>query len=246
MELNENLNFIIRDISEVSRYLWIKGWAEGNAGNISVDLSNLVSDDILNTYSDEMFSLNSSFPELSGLYFLFTLSGSKMRNIAERPFKNIAIIHIGDQGNSYQFIFTRKESKDVKLTSEIYSHLKIHQHLRKNNSPYRTVLHTHPTELIALTQLKHLKDKKDVFEILTSIMPEVKLSLKEGLGLVKYFKPGSDKLASEIINSLENYKVILLAKHGAMSLGSDVFQCFDQLDIVNKAASIYFFSRCCT
>lgn len=246
MDLNENLNMIIKDITEVSDYMWKRGWAEGNAGNISVNLCNIISEDMLNIHNNEIFPLNSRFQELSDFYFLFTLAGSRMRNIANRPYKHLAIIHILESGKEYQYVFTRREDKNIKLTSEIYSHLKIHQYLRKNNSPLTTVLHTHPTELIAFTQIEHLFKDKNVFEILSSMMPEVKISLKDGIGYVPYKEPGSEKLAEEIINSLEKHKVILLAKHGAMSLGSDIFQCFDQLDITNKAASIYFLLRCCS
>ena len=41
---NEKLMAEIGRIAEVAGYLWTKGWAERNGGNISVNLTDLMSD----------------------------------------------------------------------------------------------------------------------------------------------------------------------------------------------------------
>ena len=37
---------VLKDISEVSGYMWNKGWAEKNAGNISVNITQILKNDI--------------------------------------------------------------------------------------------------------------------------------------------------------------------------------------------------------
>ncbi|MAG14579.1 MAG: hypothetical protein CL874_01675 [Dehalococcoidales bacterium] len=42
ISLGGELQKIVRDIAAVAGYLWEKGWATRNAGNISVDITELV------------------------------------------------------------------------------------------------------------------------------------------------------------------------------------------------------------
>ncbi len=59
--------------------LWLKGWAERNAGNLSVRLR---PEEVEEGFSDSMARgepLETAIPELGGEYFLFTNTGSHMR-----------------------------------------------------------------------------------------------------------------------------------------------------------------------
>ena len=41
--LSDALAAVVRQLAEVGGYLWTRGWAERNAGNLSVDVTDLVS-----------------------------------------------------------------------------------------------------------------------------------------------------------------------------------------------------------
>ena len=41
-----NLKAVIDQVAEVTGYLWQKGWAERNGGNITVNITKLVDDEI--------------------------------------------------------------------------------------------------------------------------------------------------------------------------------------------------------
>ena len=44
--LNKEISLVLTDIAELGKYLWQKGWAERNAGNISVNINEYVTDDL--------------------------------------------------------------------------------------------------------------------------------------------------------------------------------------------------------
>jgi rhamnulose-1-phosphate aldolase len=84
---------LIKDISQVAGMFWDRGWAERNAGNISINITELISDvDLpdLNTYP--LIDLALEYPELKGFFFIITGTGKRMRELARKPYakaKNI-------------------------------------------------------------------------------------------------------------------------------------------------------------
>jgi rhamnulose-1-phosphate aldolase len=64
---------------------------------------------------------------------------------------NGSIIRILDDCASYVII----ADQPVMPTSELPSHLAVHNYLLEKGSPYRASLHTHPIELIAMTHNKN-------------------------------------------------------------------------------------------
>lgn len=42
MSLNAELQKLVQDIGEVGHYLWERSWAEKNAGNISIEVTDLI------------------------------------------------------------------------------------------------------------------------------------------------------------------------------------------------------------
>jgi rhamnulose-1-phosphate aldolase len=50
-------------------------------------------------------------------------------------------------------------------------------------------------------------------------------------------------MADASIESLRSHKVVLWEKHGVLSIGDDVGQAFDRIDILAKAAKIFLTCR---
>ena len=67
------LKSAIDQIAEVSGYLWEKGWAARNAGNVSLNVTQLVPDSIRKLTGYPKISLKSIPEELAGQYFLVTV-----------------------------------------------------------------------------------------------------------------------------------------------------------------------------
>ena len=228
-------------IAEVAGYLWQNGWAERNGGNITVNVTDLVDDEIkaLPPISD-VKHIGVTLPALKGCYFYCKGTGKRMRDLARWPMDNGSIIRILDDCESYVII----ADNPVMPTSELPSHLTVHAHLIETGSPYKATVHTHPIELVAMSHNREFLAKDVLTNILWSMIPETKAFCPLGLGVVPYELPGSNMLADSTLKELEDYDVVLWEKHGVFAKGLDVMDAFDQIDVLSKSAKIYINAKC--
>ena len=238
---NKELNEIILEVSEVAGYLWQRGWAERNAGNISVNISDKVSHEFGSLDEFPYFSLSTPYPTLASGYFFVSGTGKRMRDLAREPLGNALIIHLDEKGKGYHIISRDKGSAmNFKPTSELPTHLGIHQMIQDRGSEEKVVIHTHANELVALTQIKEYCKQEKLNKLLWGMHPETIVFVPGGVGFVPYVTPGTQQIAVETIKVLENYKVALWEKHGVFAIGESVFETFDIIDILGKAAKIFF------
>lgn len=234
-------NEVLAQVKDVAGYLWQKGWAEANAGNLSIDVTDSFNFSESEHVASASSSLNTSldYSSIAGRSILITGSGCRFRDISKEPESGMCIIHLSDYGKAYQ-IFKRKFSEtDVKPTSEIATHLRLHEHFAKSGSLNKVVLHTHPTELVALSHMKKYWDEKKFNSVLLGMLPEVKVILPEGAGLVDYALPGSEKLAEGTLEKLiKGYRIIMWQKHGCLAVSDNPLSAFDMIDILNKGAQV--------
>ena len=117
---NDKLECQIADVAEVAGYLWQRGWAERNGGNISVNITDLLTDEekVLPAIS-ERYPLPKVMNALKGNFFLVTGTNRRMRYVASHPMENMAVIRISDTGDWYEII----ADNPVRPTSELPSHL---------------------------------------------------------------------------------------------------------------------------
>lgn len=228
-------------IAEVAGYLWQNGWAERNGGNITVNVTELVDDEIRKMPAiSDVIQIGVTLPQLKGCYFYCKGTGKRMRDLARRPMDNGSIIRILDDCASYVII----ADNAVMPTSELPSHLTVHAHLIETGSPYKATVHTHPIELVAMSHNKAFLGKDVLTKILWSMIPETKAFCPLGLGIVPYTLPGSNELADATLRELEDYDVVMWEKHGVFAKGLDVMDAFDQIDVLSKSAKIYISSKC--
>ena len=149
------------------------------------------------------------------------------------------MIRILDDCASYVIIADRP----VLPTSELPSHLSVHNYLLSVGSPYRASLHTHPIELVAMSHNRRFLEKDVATELLWSMIPETKAFCPRGLGIVPYQLPGSVELAEATIRELSDYDVVMWEKHGVFAVDTDITAAFDQVDVLNKSALIYMAAR---
>ena len=228
-------------IAEVAGYLWQNGWAERNGGNITVNVTELVDDDIKALPAiSEVIPIGVTLPALKGCYFYCKGTGKRMRDLAREPMDNGSIIRIMDDCASYVII----ADKAVMPTSELPSHLTVHAHLIESGSNYKATVHTHPIELVAMSHNRAFLGKDVLTNILWSMIPETKAFCPLGLGIVPYELPGSKALADATLKELEDYDVVMWEKHGVLAKGLDVMDAFDQIDVLSKSAKIYIDAKC--
>ena len=243
IELSPAAKQHIADVAEIAGFLWRRGWAVKNGGNISVDITGEVD---LRTSDLNQFSykqLEHSYPDLSEVLLLTTGAGTRMRDVENNVVQNVCIIRISNDGTGYHVINNEVFSSNLIPTSELPTHLAIHRLLKKRGGIQKAVLHTHPDELIALTLIPGFHDELRLNKILLSEQPEAVIANPTGVGLVQYILPGSEQLAEKTVASLQVHPVVVWGKHGCLALGKDVQEAFDLIDVMNKSAQLFFLCR---
>lgn len=231
----------VDDVAEVAGYLWQKGWAERNGGNITVNVTEYVDDEIRQMQPiSEPIEIGATLPNLKGCYFYCKGTQKRMRDLSRMPMQNGSIIRILDDCSHYEII----ADEPVMPTSELPSHLAVHNYLIGKGSPYRASLHTHPIELVAMSHNPEFLKKDVLTYLLWSMIPETKAFAPRGLGMVPYMLPSSNELADETIKAIDdNYDVVMWEKHGVFAVETDIMSAFDQVDVLNKSANIYMCAR---
>lgn len=236
LENRPRLKEEVYKVAEVAGYLWQKGWAERNGGNITVNVTEWVDDEVRALPAiAERQPIGTVLPHLKGCYFYCKGTNKRMRDLARRPMQNGSIIRICDDCASYEII----ADEPVRPTSELPSHLSVHNYLIANGSPYKASVHTHPIELVAMSHNPKFLEKDVATKLLWSMIPETKAFCPRGLGIVPYTLPGSVELADATIRELADYDVVMWEKHGVFAVDVDVMAAFDQVDVLNKSALIY-------
>lgn len=231
---------VIDQVAEVAGYLWQKGWAERNGGNITVNVTDLVDDEIkaLPAIAPAR-PIGKILPNLKGTYFYAKGTGKRMRDLACRPMENGAIIRVCDDCASYEII----ADNAVLPTSELPSHLSLQDYLIGTGSCYKATLHTHPIELVAMSHIQRFLRPGEMTRVLWSMIPETLAFAPLGIGVVPYAMPGSLELADATLEQIKTHDVVLWEKHGTTSVGIDIMDAFDQTDVLCKSVHIYMCAR---
>lgn len=235
---------LLAQATEASSYLWSKGWAERNGGNLSVDVTEIIRSAGVRPPDGPLQNCAEAYPELAGRSFLVTGTGRRFRDLAKAAAPNVCILSMTAAGDGYRIIWGGDSGGPFRPTSEFPSHLRVHEFLRESAAPQRVVLHTHPTELIALTHLAEYRSEAGLNRALWASHPEVKVVLPKGIAWTDYLVPGSEKLALATVAGFRRGRaVVMWPMHGCVAVGREIMEAFDLIDTLNKAAQIVLFVR---
>ncbi|MFZ2285608.1 MAG: rhamnulose-1-phosphate aldolase [Bacteroidales bacterium] len=243
--LNDHVSLITDatgDIASVAGWLWQKGWAEKNGGNITVrlDYERLSQSGLQG--EGRPYLLQKPFPRLRGQFFLVTGTNTRMRDVAASPRENTLLIGLNDDGTGYHIMSPTGDTL-LRPTSELSSHLCIHAMLAEKRPAHMVVMHTHVTELIALTHIRGLCDTVKLNRILLGMHPEARVFVPAGVGFVPYLLPGTTTIGELTVKALSDHEVTLWEKHGVFATGRTPQEAFDIIDLLAKSASIWFLCR---
>lgn len=228
--MKDKISGLYAQFRETAEVMYLKGWAEAYAGNMSIRLDFEPGIDM-----SEKIDLPESFPSLKNITLLVTSSGSRMRHLREDPGKFICAIKISHDGGSYFF----KPNNGLRPTSELIAHLKIHDALIGKRSQKKAVLHCHPDNIITIAAVEDNTDEMEITNALSSVHSEVNTVIPGGIGRIGLLEPGSPELASALGEKLITKDIIFVVAHGSFAAGSDLNEALDITEVADKAARIY-------
>ncbi|WP_417877661.1 rhamnulose-1-phosphate aldolase [Vibrio sp.] len=238
IQLNDAVMLEIEKVSEVSQYLWQREWAERNGGNISVDVTDLFDEIPQVDVQEKALPLQLPIESANRIYYVKG-TGQRIRELRDPDYAG-CVLKINSAANGYQILWGGKASEDFAPTSEFISHIKILVDKIKAGSDHRSVVHTHPLELIALSHHPDISKSSELFtHTCWKMLPEVRAFVPRGIGMIPYCLPSSEEMADGTTAALQEHDVAIWEKHGATASGADVLQAFDYIDVANKGAKLY-------
>lgn len=223
----------LSEIQHVNNWLTQWRWSEASGGNFSIRMGTLP-EAVHNLSGETPKPLPLNVPSLGGAYLLISARGSRARDIALDPEVGVGLFWILQSGEEFTCLWGNNDP-----TSELIAHLAVHNALHQSRSNHNAVLHSHPSNLIALTHNTDFENHIVLSDILLRMQSEARVHLPEGIRQLPYHIPGSRELGDATAAALLKSPVLLWKLHGAISTGKTLSDALDYLEIVDKAAQIY-------
>ncbi len=227
----------IREICETAANMYRLGWNERNGGNISYSLSA----EELAPFADRLtvlrtIPLSTPFPSLAGEAFVITGTGKYFKNMMADPETNLGLIRIASDGKEAELLWGYRDGG--RFTSEITMHLGAHLARRAVDPAQKVVVHAHPANLIAMTQVLE-PDEKVLTRALWGIMTECIVIFPDGVGMLDWALSSSDALGLKSAEKFRDFRLLVWAMHGITAAGTSLDEAFGLMETVEKAAEIY-------
>ncbi|MEK5397572.1 rhamnulose-1-phosphate aldolase [Paenibacillus sp. FSL K6-2859] len=227
----------IQEMSEITRHMWELGWDELNGGNVSYLLDENEVAKYINVL-EPLRTIKLTFPvkELAGKYFIVTGSGKYFRNVIKDPEANLGVLRVSADGESVEVLWGLRNG--AVPTSELASHFMSHIERLKVDPTHRIVLHTHATNVIAMTfthDLDELKFTKTLWEMCTECL----VVFPDGVSVIPWIVPGSSEIGRETAKKMKDHRLVIWPQHGIFGTGSTMDSTFGLVETVEKAAKIY-------
>lgn len=227
----------IHEMMETTHNMWKLGWDERNGGNLSY----LLDEAEAAAYIDINVVLRTIplvFPvkELAGKYFIVTGSGKYFKNVIKAPEVNLGVIRVAADGDGVEVLWGFKDGGIP--TSELASHFMCHIERLKVDPTHRVVMHTHATNVIAMTFVHELNDKKFT-RTLWEMCAECIVVFADGVSLIPWMVPGSSEIGRETAKKMQERRIVIWPHHGIFGTGSTMDETFGLIETVEKAAQIY-------
>jgi len=206
----------LKEMGDVGKRLSEIGATEGAAGNLSICIRDSL--EVRELFPQmRMIDLPVPAPDLSGATLIVTGSGRRLREIAEEPTANLAVILIEEGGKTGR-MFTAVDCPFKKVTSEFNTHLAVHHdQMRSRPLESHAVVHAQPTYLTFLSHLDRYQDEAFLNAHLMLWQPETILNFPEGIGILPFILPGSVQLMLESMICLRDHPLVVWSRHGVMA-----------------------------
>jgi rhamnulose-1-phosphate aldolase len=237
----------LNDLFHIGSLIWRRGWAEANAGNVSLRLPKEIITELKSLLSELLVSHSLVSPGTADdfYWFLVSVSGSRYRDYEFSGPVNFVITAVPKTNeDNKNGITTLHFLEGINPTSEWPIHSSVQIQLAESCRSERVILHAHPTDWIVIGNLdEYDTDCIGLAEKITSALPELEIYLPGRIALLSQAAPGSDKLAEMTLKGFKETKALVWQKHGIILIGDTVYEAFDLMEIVAKAAEVFLKNR---
>lgn len=227
----------VEEMKKATANMYRLGWDERNGGNISYMLDEALVAEYLDL-NNVIRTIPTGFdaPELIGKIFIVTGTGKYFKNVEGDPENNLGIIRIAEDGTTAELLWGYKDGG--KFTSELPAHLMSHIARLKKDPMNRVVMHTHPTNTLAMTHVHELDDKKFTHTI-WEMCTECIVVFPDGIGVLPWMVCGNNEIGVATAKKMEEYRLVIWGLHGIYGAGKDMDETFGLIETVEKAAELY-------
>lgn len=233
----------LKELCKTASNMYRLGWDERNGGNISyllkeeevaeyLDVHQVIRDIPLAGVHESKIDVS----PLAGNYFLVTGTGKYFKNVEDDPETNLGLFRVNKTGMGVELLWGYKDGG--RFTSELPAHLLSHMARLKVDPENRIIMHTHPTNILAMSYVHEL-DEKLLSHTLWKMMTECIVVYPEGVGVLPWMLCGTDEIGIATAKKMNDYRLVVWANHGIYGAGKTLDETFGLIETVEKAAEVY-------
>ena len=233
----------VREMCKTASNMYRLGWDERNGGNISY----LLKEEEVAEYLDfkkvirtlPLMGVNEvdfDASPLEGKIFIVTGTGKYFKNVEDDPETNLGIVRIGKGGKEVELLWGFKDGS--RPTSEFPAHMMSHMARLSVDPENRVVMHSHPTNTLAMNFVHELDEKKFT-HTLWEMCTECIVVFPEGVGVLPWMLCGTTEIGVATAKKMKEFRLVIWAMHGIYGAGKTLDETFGLIETVEKAAQIY-------
>lgn len=231
----------VKEMCDATANMYRLGWDERNGGNISylldenevseyLDINNVIRTIPYMGVNEASFDVT----PLLGKIFIVTGTGKYFKNVKDDPENNLGIIRIAKEGAQLLWGY----ADGGRPTSELPSHLMCHMSRLKQDAEHRVVMHSHPTNTLAMNFVHELDEKKFT-HTLWEMCTECIVVFPDGIGILPWMLCGTEEIGAATAEKMKDFRLVVWAMHGIYGAGKSMDETFGLIETVEKAAQIY-------
>ena len=227
----------VKEMCDTTANMYRLGWDERNGGNISymldenevaqyIDINNVIREIPTGFRADALI----------GKIFIVTGTGKYFKNVKADPENNLGIIRIAEDGTTAQLLWGYKDGG--RFTSELPAHLMSHMARLSVDKENRVIIHSHPTNTLAMNYVHELDEKKFT-HTLWEMCTECIVVFPDGVGVLPWMLCGTNEIGEATARKMKEFRLVIWGMHGIYGAGKSLDETFGLIETVEKAAQIY-------
>lgn len=185
-----------------------------------------------------LFSLKKSLIEISHLCYANKMVSATDGNLSIRISENEVLTTgtktVKGKITQEDLVVVSMDGKKMSGKKNPSTELDMHLTIYKSRSDVNAVVHCHPIYATAFALARIPLDQ--------CLIPEVIAGLGS-IPLAEYATPGTEELSDSLKPFLKNSSAILMANHGAVTFGSDIFDAYYKMEKLEHFAQTAFLAN---